>query len=161
MKKIILGLLAMAVVGLSGCSQPIETEIEPIAAQTTTVVRSYDLNGDGVLTDSEYQTYMKSMSAGSNVITTEELESAVTEASTIIDSWDTDEDGDLSYEESLSVMQKIFAKYDNGEITNPELRTILEGFERKVNELNSYYELFDEVGLKGPRHYIELRPENE
>lgn len=159
MKKIVLLLLVMIVAGLTGCSQPIAQEVE-IAATETTTIKSYDLNGDGVLTDSEYQTYMKSMSTNSNAITTEELEDAIEEASTIVNSWDTDDNGDLSYEESLSVMQKIYKKYDNGEITNPDLRAILEGFERKVNELNSYYDLLEEVGVKGPKHHIELRPQN-
>ena len=158
-KKIKMILFVMiTVISLTGCTQQIETEEEIPMEKVVTVAPSYDLNGDGVLTDSEYQTYIKRMSEGIDITTAEEFEDALNEASMIIGTWDTDEDGDLSYEESLSVMQYIYKKYDSGEITNENIRTILEGFERKVNELNSYYDLLEEVGVKGPKHKIELRP---
>lgn len=158
MKKIT-GLILIAALSLTGCAQYTEKEIEVAAEEATTVITSYDLNGDGILEDNEYQTYVKHLyeKNGGTETTTKEIEDAVDEASATIGSFDTNEDGDLSYEEKLSLLQKIYEKYDNGEIKDENLRAILEGFERKVNELNSYHDLLEEVGVGGPNIQINLR----
>lgn len=161
MKKITLLVLASAVC-LSGCAQYTEKEREVAAEEATTIITSYDLNGDGVLTDSEYQTCIKRLydENGGTETTTKEIEDAVNEASEIIGSFDTDEDGELSYDEKISLLQKVYEKYDNNEITDENIRAILEGFERKVNELNGYYDLLEEVGVGGPNIQIKLRGED-
>lgn len=135
------------------------TEKQELLEETTAIMQQYDIDEDGQLSKDEQYSWIEDIYTenGGNEVTTKELSDAVEEAQDMLGVFDSDSNGDLSYEEQLSIVQAIYKKYDNGEIKNDMLVSILQGYERKVNELNSYYDLLEEVGVGGPKIYIDLR----
>ena len=159
-KLLILALATTSCLALCGCST--ETREQKMVRETAEQLAQYDLDKDGVLSEQEQRYAVQEIyKESTGEFSAEEFESAIAEAQDILGAFDTDEDGNFSYEEKLSLVQTIYEYYDRGEIKDGMFKTFLEGYERKVNELNSYYDLFEELGMPGPNIQIELRKEDE
>jgi Ca2+-binding EF-hand superfamily protein len=156
-------ILALAVVvGFGAYNHHVEQK-EAVMAEAEALIQEYDINLDGVLSDDEQRSLIEGLYVeyDGDEATRQELEDAVKKATSMLSSFDADGDGDLSYDEQLSIVQAVYKAYDNGEINNEMLKQILDGYERKVNELNYYHELLNECGVPGGDWHIELRPDKE
>lgn len=131
---------------------------EEIISEATAIIEQYDVDGNGELSDAEIQVLVANLQDQYDIeFNQAELEGAVNEAIGMLDDYDADGDGDLSYDEKISLVQDVYEAYDNGEIQNEDFKTILEGYERKVNDLNSYHDLLDECGVPGNGYHIQIR----
>ena len=157
--KFLITLVLIAIIGFGVHDHYEEVKKEAAIEEATVMLETYDLNGDGVLSEDEQMAFTKDLylKNGGDDATRQELEDAVDKATSVLGGFDADDDGDLSYDEQLNILQWVYEKYDNGEITNESLRTILSGYEKKVNELNSYHDLLNEVGVPGRDWHIDLR----
>lgn len=158
MKKLILWTL-IAVFSVSAYNQYQEGEKEAVVYDAETVINYYDLNGDGIISESEQLAYLEDLyqDHGGDKVSKEEIESAVKEAETMLGGFDEDGDGSLSYDEELKIVQAVYEKYDNGEIKNELFRKFLEGYDKKVSDYNTYHDILDEVGVPGKNIQIEIR----
>lgn len=156
-----LATIMVAGVGASVIEGNTSVNNEEIISEATAIVEMYDIDANGELSEEEVQALLDDMVEKYDIeFDQAELETAVNEAVDMLDDYDIDGDGELSYDEQLGLIQDVYKAYDNGEIQNEEFKKILEGYERKVNDLNSYHDILDEVGVPGKGVHINIRGNN-
>ena len=155
---VILALTVVLSIGAYGKYEEIQSE-ETIKNEAVSMLEEYDADKDNDLSENEQMSFVEDLfiKNGGNEETKQELETAVNEAAAMLAQFDTDGDGDLSHNEQVGLIQAVYEKYDNNEIMDENFKAVLSGYEKKVEELNEYHNLLDEVGVPGENIQTEIR----
>ena len=87
-----------------------------------------------------------------------QFEETIEEAANTAEDWlGVDADAELTYEDQLEIVKNAYRMRDEGKFEEDGLLdTFLDGYEKHVDDLNSYHALLDEVGVPGKSVYIDL-----